>query len=201
MDGGWKAAAGASPLREKMGRGCISWPVQCWIRYPYNAHCHSVPSTEVVYKCELPLSSRLRKYMKRRSSYLTMNQIPCLSNKNTNRTGQKSKQISAGIKVHVTYISHICNAYDLTAALSETAEWLKNDFSTNLHGCPLGCHCLWLFGSANNSHAHTHIHGVASHFDQGILTESVDCRRPTGPGFALGFLFWPLCRLKRPVSL
>lgn len=155
MDGGWKAAAGASPLREKMGRGCISWPVQCWIRYPYNAHCHSVPSTEVVYKCELPLSSRLRKYMKRRSSYLTMNQIPCLSNKNTNRTGQKSKQISAGIKVHVTYISHICNAYDLTAALSETAEWLKNDFrqtSMDAHWAATA------FGSLARQTTHTHTH-------------------------------------------
>ncbi|KAL7800442.1 hypothetical protein V8C43DRAFT_273919 [Trichoderma afarasin] len=101
---GGKPTAGASPLREKMGRGCISWPVQCWIRYTYNAHCHSVPSTEVVYKCELPLSSRLRKYMKRRSGYLMVNQIPCLSNKKQKQNKAKSKQISAGIKD--TYYIH-----------------------------------------------------------------------------------------------
>lgn len=175
-------------------------------------HCHPVPSTEVVY-----IQMQIASLFPSMEVYETQIWLPDGepdSVPEQQKTETKQGKVEANQhRDQGTYYIHIAHPQthtdkrNLTAALSETAEWLKKTgdwmiFSTKPPWMPIGLPlplALWL--GKQLTHTRTHIHEVASHFDQGILTESVDYRRPTGPGFALGFLFWPLCRLKRPVSL
>ncbi|PTB58740.1 hypothetical protein M431DRAFT_285102 [Trichoderma harzianum CBS 226.95] len=102
--------------------------------------------------------------MKRRSGYLMVNQIPCLSNKNRTKQGKSRSKSAQGSRLHITYIHSQTHTdkRNLTAALSETAEWLKkkkkkkkNDFSTT----SMDAHwAATAFGSLARQTTHTHAH-------------------------------------------
>lgn len=112
----------------------------------YNALCHSVPSTER-YKTQIWLPDQL------------MNQIPCLSNKKTKQGKAKSKQISAGIKVHA-FVTHT-DKTRLDCCLVRNCRMAKErrlDDFRQPPWMPIGLLCLWLCARQTTHNARTHTH-------------------------------------------